>query len=321
MMKISFLRRAGVRLLQVACFIMLVLSIAGHGGRAHRFLELTSHFKLQYFLASLIFLIIFLALRSARWTAAAALCLIINTGTLAPWYWPSPAIETNVPRRSLRVLLSNVLFANHNYALFAAYVREQQPDIVICQEVSLRWGREMEKLKDAYPHAVIVPKAGGAGIALLSRYPFKESFVLQLGDVSRPSILATVDLGSTTVAVLTLHPHTPLAAGNFRDRNAQLAEAATLAATLPGHKMLIGDLNTTLWSPFLADLENNSGLVNARRGAGALPSWPTHLPKLLRLPIDHCFVSPEIAVTEIKTGSNIGSDHLPLIVDVAVPVR
>lgn len=313
--------RGAIKLLQLTCVVTVILSVAGYAGREHRFLELTSHFKLQYFLASLTFLVVFIALRSRRWIVAATLCLVLNASVLAPWYWSPAPVEINGPKQTVRLLLSNVFYGNYKYALFADYLREQQPEIVICQEVSPRWGKELELLKSDYPHSVIVPKTGGAGIALLSRQPFKESFVLHLGDTSRPSILATIDLGATSVSVLTLHPKTPLAANDFVDRNAQLAEAAALIATLPGHKIIIGDLNTTQWSPFLFDLEDRSGLQNARRGAGALPSWPMHLPPLLRIPIDHCLVSQGIAVTGIKTGRDIGSDHLPLIVDLEVPVE
>ncbi|MEJ7618880.1 MAG: endonuclease/exonuclease/phosphatase family protein [Pyrinomonadaceae bacterium] len=313
------LRRIAIKLLRVLCVATLLLGVAGHGGRAHRFLELASHFKLQYLLASLVLLIIFIALRAPRWIGGAMLCAVLNASALAPWYWPPTPFEVDTARRPLLLLLSNVFYGNPHYALFAAYVREQQPDIVVCQEVSHRWGFELKALQQAYPHSIVVPKAGGSGIALLSRWPLKESFVINLGDTSRPSILATVDLGETAVSVLALHPETPLAAHNFAARNSQLAEAARLMGTLPGHKIIIGDLNTTLWSPFLSDLEN-TGMVNARRGAGALPSWPTHLPPFMRLPIDHCFVSPEMTVAGIRTGRDIGSDHLPLIVDVAVPI-
>lgn len=316
------LKRMAIICVRAAFAATLLLGVAGYAGRTHRLLELASHFKLQFLLASLAFFLIFSVLGHKAWMCAAALCFVLNFIAIAPWYVGEGAkSEVDEPKLSVRLMLSNVLYANHNYSLFVSYVREQNPDILVCQEVSYRWGRELEVLKADYPHAVVVPRSGGSGLALYSRWPLSESFILHLGDASRPSILAGVDFSGTIINVLTLHPETPIAPADFRARNTQLAAAAELAQKIPGHKVVLGDLNTTLFSPFLDDLEDRSGMINARRGAGLLPSWPTHLPPLLRIPIDHCFVSSELAVAKIATGRNIGSDHLPLIVDIEVPTQ
>jgi endonuclease/exonuclease/phosphatase (EEP) superfamily protein YafD len=84
--------------------------------------------------------------------------------------------------------------------------------------------------------------------------------------------------------------------------------------------MLMGDLNTTMWSPYFHELETQAGLRNARDGFGILPTWPQKGQwPMFRIPLDHCLVSPEIRVEAFRVGSNIGSDHLPIIVDVTIP--
>ena len=59
------------------------------------------------------------------------------------------------------------------------------------------------------------------------------------------------------------------------------------------------------------------GLRNARSGFGILPTWPTFMP-VLYIPIDHCLVTKEIDIIKLRTGRNVGSDHLPLIADLAI---
>ena len=82
-----------------------------------------------------------------------------------------------------------------------------------------------------------------------------------------------------------------------------------------------------MWSPSYKDFVKKTGLRNARQGFGILPTWPTEakfspikppLSWLILIPIDHFLISPEIKVLDIRTGANVGSDHLPLIADLVL---
>lgn len=102
--------------------------------------------------------------------------------------------------------------------------------------------------------------------------------------------------------------------------NDRLAHAARFVRELPEPRLFVGDLNTTLFSPYYADFIAASNLTDARRGAGLLPTFPARslLGALTRLPIDHCFVGEGVRVRGIKAGGDFGSDHLPLIVNLEV---
>jgi len=39
------------------------------------------------------------------------------------------------------------------------------------------------------------------------------------------------------------------------------------------------------------------------------------------VPLDNCFVSPDIVVTDHRDGPGVGSDHRPLIVDFGIAKR
>jgi endonuclease/exonuclease/phosphatase (EEP) superfamily protein YafD len=85
--------------------------------------------------------------------------------------------------------------------------------------------------------------------------------------------------------------------------------------TLTNQKILLGDFNDTIWSYHHARMLEQTKLVNVRTRAKSfiVPSWPTWMMlKPLMIPIDQCLISPNIWVSSVKTGRDIGSDHLPL---------
>ena len=100
-------------------------------------------------------------------------------------------------------------------------------------------------------------------------------------------------------------------------RNQQLQSIATLMASLSSPKVLVGDLNITMWANHYKELVAATGLRNTRRGVGVIPTWPRHLP-FAAIPIDHCLISDELAVLDMRAGDSIGSDHLPMLVQLGL---
>ena len=80
-----------------------------------------------------------------------------------------------------------------------------------------------------------------------------------------------------------------------------------------------GDLNLTCYSSGFGDFARAGGLHDTMRGQGLQPTWPTQWPWFMRIPIDHCLVSPELGVRSRRLGGDIASDHMPVLVDLVVP--
>ncbi len=307
-------------IVQLVIATLLVLSIAGYFGRTHKFLELSSHFKTQYLLGSAGCLLICLFLESWGDAAGALLVAGINLSAIIPWYRAGQSVANReIEGRRLKLVFANVYRLNTAYDAFTALVKRHEPDLVIVQEVDAVWAGALQTLRQQYPFIEVMPRDGGSGIALYSRFPFERlPMHLTEGD-ARPGILVRLKLGDITVSLLSIHPHAPIRRGYFERRNKMLISAAGYLLNLSPPKICVGDLNTSLWSPYYQSFIRQTKLVNTRKGFGLLPSWPTFMIfDWLMIPIDHCLVSHDIEVIKTRVGEPIGSDHLPLLVEMEI---
>lgn len=298
-------------------FILLTLgvmgaSIGGYLGGFHQGFELLSHFKLQYLILAIFPVIYFALTRQGFWLLFSGVCLLINLWAILPWYFPAqsfPAqVEFSPPHR---VLISNVLGRNEQYDRAISLVRNEQPDFAVFLESNGTWADKLAVLQDEFPYVV---QAGG--VTVYSKKSLEDVSIQQVVK-NRPAILARVTLNGQELSLVATHPHIPTRRQLFKARNQQLAAIAEYVSDLKTPAMVVGDLNTTMWSPYYQVMVKTANLQNSRQGFGIMPTWPTHKP-LFYIPIDHCLVSPEIKIIHMRTGPNVGSDHLPIIVDFAV---
>jgi endonuclease/exonuclease/phosphatase (EEP) superfamily protein YafD len=303
---------------QVAVIKVILLSVAGFFGTYHRYLELTAHFKPHYLVVSLLCLFICISLQAWVWALYSLAAFALNLAAIAPWYLPPARASGAEPGQAITVICANVQYTNTNYAPFLGLIHEEMPHVVIAQEANEPWLAHLSQLTAQFPYAVTVPGRGGSGIALYSRLPIAHAEAVYLGQQRRPGVIARLNLGTSVLAVVTIHPRAPLHDRAFGDRNEQLLAATKVVERVPSPKLLVGDFNTSPWSPYYKRVVRDTNLRDARKGFGLLPTWPAAL-SWIGLPIDHCLVSPELSVARMRTGANIGSDHLPLIIDLRVP--
>jgi endonuclease/exonuclease/phosphatase (EEP) superfamily protein YafD len=302
---------------QLTVIEVLLLSVAGFFGTYHRYLELTTHFKAHYLVVSLLCLSICVTLQAWVWALCALAALALNLAVIAPWYLPPAHASGAESGLDIKVVCANVQYTNTNYAAFLGLIREEMPHVVIAQEANEPWVTHLSRLTAQFPYAVTFPARGGSGIALYSRLPIAHAEIIHLGRQRRPGIIAHLSVGGSVLSLVTIHPPPPLHSRTFGDRNVQLSAVAKFMETVPPPKLLVGDFNTSPWSPYYERLVRDTNLRDARKGFGLLPTWPADLP-WVALPIDHCLVSPELTVVRMRTGPNIGSDHFPLIIDLRV---
>lgn len=298
--------------------LILLLSLAGYLGQWHFLLDLTVHFKVQYLFAALIGLGFFSLSRQTWGISLSLACILLNGSMIAPWYQADPLVASAY--FPLRVLFANVNVENQNYEAAISLIRKEQPDVVALVETNDDWLQAMESMRDALPYAVQSFRAAGFGIALFSKFPLTGQQIRLSEnppeDAQDYHLVATMMHEGQPITVVVLHPPPPTSPRLFEKRNQELAAISAFIRTVTTPVVTIGDLNTTMWSPNYVPLVHQTGLKNARQGFGILPSWPAGYP--IKIPIDHGLVSSAIQVAQMQTGQNIGSDHLPLIIDLRI---
>ena len=100
-----------------------------------------------------------------------------------------------------------------------------------------------------------------------------------------------------------------------RDSGKHLGAVADSLAKLEGPVILLGDFNTTPWSPAYRKLVADTELGSA--SGGRIATWPVWMAPL-RVPIDHILVRGPVTVLEAERGPDLGSDHFPVLVTLCV---
>lgn len=276
----------------------------------HHAQQLFVHFRLQYLAVSVLLLIVFAFVwREPRYVVALLLAGALNAYFVLPWYIDE---RPDMGGTELKVLVANVLAGNEQHARLFELIETEQPDVVFLLEVTPKWAGALPAIAETYASSIVEARDGSFGIAMYSKLPVISAATVDSAPLGLPTIVATLEVGTTALTVVATHPMPPVGKSNFDARNEQLDAVARLLQKTGGPRLLVGDLNATIWDPQLRSLENRTWLRNVRRGFGLLPTWPTFMP-LAMIPIDHVLASPEIGVKDVRTGDAIGSDHLPLI--------
>jgi len=278
--------------------------------------ELFAHFRLQLAVAAALLAPALLLARSPR---AALLSAALAVAQFAPGAQrllaDEPAPACGGP--TFVVVTANVEFNNRDRRQFLAWLAAHPADIVVVQEVTPTWARELDSLAD-YPHRRIVTREDPYGIAVLSRWPFESLERVDLAGDGIPSLEGIAMVRGQRIHVLGLHARWPILPQLARARDRALLRVAALSRAQSIPTVVAGDLNLTPASPAFARLLDDSRLRDAFAGRGWQPTWMAGFwPLALR--IDHELVSPALCVAHAEVGPDIGSDHRPVIARLRLP--
>ena len=319
-----FMKQILMRSLFVSAVVLLAISSLSKFAW-NPYLEILSHFQTQYLVVGAILTVLLAVQRHKLGLSIGAICLAILLAEILPWYIPPAWTQAN-PEPNLRILLSNVYVVNRSYDKVLDLVKAENPDIAVFQEVNQVWAEQLRSLQSTFPYILQTPD----DITIYSKRPFQSPAMF--GNPDKPSLAAKLIVNQQPITLVTTHPLPPKP-NLFDARNAQLADVSQYIQSQKTPIVLIGDLNTSMWSPYYRQLIQETGLRNSRQGFQLLPTWPVvsqygripgffaPLAMMVRIPLDHCLTSPTIQTAGIRVGESVESDHLPLITDLWIPPR
>lgn len=283
----------------------------GFLGKYHWILDGFSHFRVYYGFYFLVLGLVSLLFKQ-KWISITNVSLsILIFGNLFWFYNPQNSFEVV---DEIKILSVNLLSSNSKYEEIFALIENENPDIILFQELTHPFSERLPEISGVYQHSYLNPSNGVFGIGFLSKTKFNFE-TLYFTSERIPSII--IKLENKNLVLIGTHPPPPISEDLFKLRNQQFDSINIFVRALSSEVVVIGDLNTTSFSPNFSRITEGTSLRDSRLGFGLQPSWNAQIP-FISVAIDHVLVSKEIKVTDRRVGADIGSDHLPVIIEIAI---
>ncbi|WP_299489059.1 endonuclease/exonuclease/phosphatase family protein [Acaryochloris sp. IP29b_bin.137] len=214
----------------------------------------------------------------------------------------------------LRVMSYNIWTQNSDYAAIQQSIQQENPDILFLTEINLS---VMDEIKNRLDYPYHQHSKLGSN-AIFSRYPLL-SVTAEYPNVTDHglnfSLVAQVQMPQELLTVIGIHPPIPLTRSSFAVRNQQFERIAPFIEKISNRVIVMGDFNTSPWSPYFSQFLQAADLSSVTQGQGIWATWSyeSTFPHLLaKIPIDH-IASRGFDGIEAWVGQANGSDHRPIV--------
>jgi len=294
--------------------LVSIFSVLGYLGWNNWEFDLFSNFKPQYLIIlSIGTLLVFIIRKRVAYFFLPFIAF--SAFDVMPLYFGGN--KTSDITNSTRIVSINLLNSNDKFEEVEHYILNKSADIVVFEEFTTLWQFLLEQKLNEYKYRLTIPRDDGFGIAVYSKIAFSELKELKTGSAGVPSISGVFKVNNSITTLLATHLLPPVGSDYFKQRNTQLSDLVRIVSKTKNEIVLIGDLNTSSFTIHFKDFLKNSKLKDSRKGFGILTTWPTWF-KLAQTTLDHCLVSEGLLVKLREVGFDVGSDHLPIFVEIGI---
>ena len=295
-------------------WIAICANIGLFAGAVPQF-DLFLHFQVQYLALFMLLAVVFLFRKSWTLLAITVVCMSLPLSKIAPWYIGAP--EQATP--AFQILSSNVKATNTNTQGIETLIIQEDAEIVILLEATRMHQDSLEDIEQLYPYTFSHSLESGSGFLLYSKFPLANIEYPVNGPSGMVSVAATVHSPNGEFDLIAVHPIRPGPRHGSTLRDAEMKQITELLQNRSANAVVIGDLNTTMWTTSYSEFVEHNNLRNASKGRGIVPTWRVKvLGPLLAIPIDHCFVRGNVQDASLTAHTLYGTDHEAIIAGISM---
>ena len=218
---------------------------------------------------------------------------------------------------SIRLFSANLNMFNHESEAMFAEIEQVNADVLLFQEYTLHWDEafSQSQLVEAYPYHLIDIGERSFGTAIWSKRPLQDTEIWLAEQIYLTS--ATIEISGQPIRLHNMHPMPPQYSYGKWDPMMDTIRQRLVAEPIP--VIAMGDFNMGPYNKQYQALLNE-GLRNVHEELGQTmaTTWPNGRLAMPPVRLDHVFISSGIIGLSISEGVGVGSDHKPVIVDLAL---
>ncbi len=300
-------------MLPILFYASMIFTVAGFFSTEGWWMDLSSHFRVQYFFVQLVCLIFFMLGRKWSFVTLAAFFALLNAKEIYPLYTSCVFRQLSLQPTlgKIEILLINGDVQENDYKNVFQYIYANPPDILAVKELNQEGLIGLSSVLNQYGYRYFVDREDGFGLGVFSNLPLEDAVIRSYGRSRVPGLVAQFSTGMESFTLVLIHLWPPVTRELFHWRNEQLDQIALHKDDFPKNLIMLGDFNMTSWTEYFPNFLQKMNLVDSRLGFGIQPTWPSAV-ATLGIPIDHCLVSQNFRVLERRIGPHLGSDHRPV---------
>ena len=294
----------------IACFLSRVNSKIF-------FLDILSNLSFQILIGGIILIFILLFLKRFLATIICIIfCAVYSFDILSTCNKCNAVLKDKSQNKNIiKLMIFNISYNNptENFENIKSLILSEKIDILQFQEVSPQMNKKIRSLKSIFPYSTGLDKPLDLFDSLiLSKYPLLNTEIGQHRLVQTNFIL-----NEKKISILGIHLFPGGTQVNLNYALQQTNYLKEAVNNINTNLILLGDLNMTSSSKRFTNFLKDTNLYTYSSFKNITSTWPAFLPNYLGIQIDHVLFTKNFRLISKKIANNFGSDHRPLIVELA----